>query len=687
MVGCLFVLLTLVAVLACIVGLLIWGLTAARRTLTLAAKTRLLTQTVAVSGGEVLVSDPNSELNGLKINVPPNAYAKETRFIISTQPIKKHRLGELFDPITPLISINNGHGLAAEPMTVEIPIQLGPDEFAMAFFWDRRTGKLEGIPLVDLAADKLTLVTSHFSDLVVSRIKVDKLGNLTIDTGFAPGIDDWQFTNHGSIIAQGGHCAGQSISMMWYYYEKRLGANQRPLYGRYDNNDYGFGTIDFYEDDSWGYRLASIVQYSVDWDAKSRILFNALGWASDRLTWHAFAYSMALTGEPQYVAIGRYEKDENGKDVRRGHAIVAYRIDGDSIYVADPNYPGQTDRTIRYENDAFLPYASGDNAHDIAANGAKAYTEIRYMAKSALVDWDQIGVEYEKMLEGKVGEGLFPAYILSVLRYDPETRRAEWQVDPEVIEIDEAETALVGEDYRGKLRFGVGMPPNSEYQVILYDGITEIETKRAGADGKVVFDVPLTPGVHDLGFYIGSIKAKAVNGQQVEFLYDNDFRRVKVIYERPDLSGVWEGTYQVQEAVNAAKYVEDVLVQILLATGLAKTEAEARAAAAEAIVENPNLYDDRPIRIVLEAIDPEKLDRYRATVQTVADDGTPSEIETEATFKAGIFKVTFKSADGSKMTLTGQLDGKDRLVGIFDITAWGIVKNGITGEWELERVE
>ena len=664
-----------------------WGLTAARRTLSLAAKTKLLTETVAASGGEILVSDPNSEINGLQISVPANAYDEETRFTISTKPIKAHRFGELFDPITPLITIDNGHGFAAEPMTVEIPIQLGPDEFAMAFFFDRRTGKLEGIPLAGLTADRLTLVTSHFSDMVVSRIKVDKLGNPSIETGFAPGVDDWQFTNYGSIIAPGGHCAGQSISMMWYYYEKRLGAGERPLYGRYDNNRYGLGTIDFYEDDSWGYRLASTVQRSIDWDAKSRTMFNALGWTSDSLTWHAFAYSMALTGEPQYVAIGRYEKDKDGKDVRRGHAMVVYKIDGNTLYIADPNYPGQANRTIHYENGAFLPYASGDNARDITASGVKSYPEIRYMAKSAMVDWDQIGVEYAKMLDGKAGATKFPAYILSVLRYDPEAKQADWQVDPEVIEIDEAETVQTGQQYRGKLRFSVAMHSSEDFEVVLYDGTKKIETVHRDNTGRAYFTVPLTPGVHDLGFYITNIKEKTVNGQQFEFLYDNDFRRVKVIYERPDLSGVWEGTYRVADAGKALKYVEDVLTQIVLAFGFVETEAEARAAAAEAIVQNPNLYDDHPLRITLEAIDPEKLDRYRATVQMMGDDGSVIENQVEATFEAGVFKISFVEEMGSRMTYLGQLDGKDRLVGAFDVTAWGLVKNGVIGEWELERVD
>ena len=40
-------------------------------------------------------------------------------------------------------------------------------------------------------------------------------------------------------------------------------------------------------------------------------------------------------------------------------------------------------QVTRIENGAFVPYASGENAQAIAAEGVKLYTEIRYMAKTA----------------------------------------------------------------------------------------------------------------------------------------------------------------------------------------------------------------------------------------------------------------------------------------------------------------
>ena len=52
-----------------------------------------------------------------------------------------------------------------------------------------------------------------------------------------------------------------------------------------------------------------------------------------------------------------------------------------------------------------------------------------------------------------------------------------------------------------------------------------------------------------------------------------------------------------------------------------------------------------------------------------------------------MFTLTFGESTGTKVTYLGQLDGADRLVGAFDITAWGFIKNGVTGAWEIARIE
>ncbi|GAB1371795.1 hypothetical protein MASR1M45_18570 [Candidatus Kapaibacterium sp.] len=43
-----------------------------------------------------------------------------------------------------------------------------------------------------------------------------------ISSGFRLGVDDWEFVNRGSYISPGGHCAGQTMGALWYYYEMKL---------------------------------------------------------------------------------------------------------------------------------------------------------------------------------------------------------------------------------------------------------------------------------------------------------------------------------------------------------------------------------------------------------------------------------------------------------------------------------
>jgi hypothetical protein len=664
-------------------GVFFWWANRPSDMIALGRREKVSPQKIISAEGTLTVNDPGNPIDGLSISVPEGAYENETPFTISTRPIEEHKFGPDFNPVTPLIHVDNGGAFAADAITVGIPIQISPNEFAMAFYYDDRSGELEGIPLLELTTDKVTLLTSHFSDFVITKIPFSELLNTNVDTGFAPGLDDWQFVNEGSTIAPGGHCSGQSLTMMWYYYEKYLGAGERRLYGRYDNNNYGYGTIDFQQDDSWGYRWASVAQVD-QWD-KGKAVFRFMGIASPSLTWYSFAYAMKLTGEPQYVAIGRYvqEQDAQGqnKDVRKGHALVAYKIEGNRLWVADPNYPGQSDRYIAFENGALQPYASGDNARDIAANGVRVYPEIAYVGKTSMVDWNKIGAEYEKLLEGKAGEGFFPAEIISYLaEFNPTTGATTWSVLPETLELNEADTVKAGENLRGMLRVAITMAANQDFQVTLYNGTQKIETKQRNGTQGAQFTIPLDVGINDLGFLIENINDNKANY--------TDFRRVKVIYELPDLSGTWEGTWQVENAFNAQRYIEDAIVWALVNTGTVEGEDEARKIVADILVADPNLYNERPLTFVLTAIDPEKLDRYKVDVYQLADDGSTYTYTGEATFSAGIFSLkTDQGSDGTKFNFAGTLAGKDNLSGEFSVTAWLVVKDALTGNWKLERQE
>ena len=115
-------------------------------------------------------------------------------------------------------------------------------------------------------------------------------------------------------------------------------------------------------------------------------------------------------------------------------------------------------------------------------------------------------------------------------------------------------------------------------------------------------------------------------------------------------------------------------------------EDKVREIAAAAIEVNPNLHDERPMIIVLTALDPDKLDRYSARVYPVGEDGTPVQYVGEATYSEGTFTLkTEQGSDGTRFNFSGTLEGKDTLSGGFDATAWWVLKNAMSGHWKLDR--
>jgi hypothetical protein len=369
-------------------------------TLTLGASTQIGSQTIGPKGAEVTLESPNHPLSGLVLQVPPGAYPENQVFKFSAAPITGHTF-KLVNPVTPLITIENGGRLAKELMSVVVPVKLAAGQFAMGFFYDARSGRVEGMPLLARDDKSITVVTLHFSSFFVSAIEKSVLGG-DIDSGFRPGIDDWQFTNHGSYIAPDGHCAGQSVTALWYYDAKPDGAGAT-LYGRYDNDGIKPATPRIWFDDRLGYKFASVVQKDLDDKFRRSFesqFFNGLIGANPEMTWNAFSYAMRVTGEPQMTWI----RAADGS----GHAMVVYRVKAGNLYIADPNYPGNNERRIVYANSQFSPYNSGSNATDIAAGRGKSFDRIGYIAKTACFDWESIAAHWKEFKGGTIGEDYFP---------------------------------------------------------------------------------------------------------------------------------------------------------------------------------------------------------------------------------------------------------------------------------------
>jgi len=384
--------------------------------------TQLASQVISsATGGTTTIQKPGDPLNGMTLTIPDTAYPDDRTFTISSAPITGHNYGSLFNPISPLITISNGGDYSTTPMTVTIPVSIPSGDFAMIFMYNTQTGQMEGMPLIDEDSVSITGVTMHFAQsalsfathrssksgsttqglanstdfltLVVSAIPRNQLGG-DIQTGFTPGTDDWEFPNYGSTVESGGQCAGQSMSMMWYFNEQKEKTGAPPLWGRYNMYGLALGVKPaIWQADTLGYKFASMVQhdYAISVDVRTTAAMQS---ARPSLAFYAFSYAFMFFKQPQYVRLHR----DGG-----GHAIVAYGITGGSLNVADPNFPGIAN-LITQQFGAFQPYNSAENAN----TAGHLYDTVQYMGVSAMINPAEMSNLWAQVQNGTIGNGAFP---------------------------------------------------------------------------------------------------------------------------------------------------------------------------------------------------------------------------------------------------------------------------------------
>jgi hypothetical protein len=475
-------------------------------TITLGTSVDLGSETIGSGGGGVTISKQGDPLDGLSIDVPPEAYKSNLTYKISSAPVVNHTFGKDFKVASPLITVDNGGGYAGQFITVRVPVKIPEDHLAMGFFYDSKTNKLEGMPLVENDANSITVATTHFSSFFIGMIDKAKFLD-EADSGFRPGKDDWQFTNYGSCVEPGGHCEGQSMAAMWYFVTKPDGANTF-LNGTYDKNGIQPKTPELWQDDSYGYRLCSVVQGDLGpsdfaygfWPGLTGRVWkqkdgkwqwvNVKKSVSDQTTRDLFAFAIQMTGEPQMVKIQVKADTSSG-----GHSMVCYKVIGNTLYIADPNYPGKDDRTIQLANGSFKPYYSGANKEEIEAGRGKNYDMIFYAAKSTLIDWNRIPTRWTEFKNGTIGKDRFPEY---KIYYRVGTNPSKYLAENDVIN---SKKVQFGADFNGTLA-GVQ---------IYRDG------KKLSFDSAGNFE--LIGGKNNLGFAIN----KEVNGKlkYVDFIYIN----------------------------------------------------------------------------------------------------------------------------------------------------------------------
>lgn len=380
-------------------------------------------KSVSSAGGKVEVELDNGE--DLVIEVPRGTFPSSSTFTVSTATVTSHNLPDDYRAASPLITIDHGGGFGDEIMHLTIPIELAEGEFACAFFYDDQTGELELIPPVGLSSDRIEVATRHFdgstfrttssitkslgprvqnggetaAKIIVYATTTD-LFNIDVDTKFMPGVDDFEFTNLGSIITPAGNCVGESIASMYYFTNIKPVDNQ-PLFHRYD--EIKASHVEF--DNPLGIKLASVLQ-------ERHNGFNGNEWVEDfsQKVWSWDADELHFKAAAMALSVGL---DQGGKkpvqlwvlntQSFKGHAVVAYKIARKDIHVADPNDPGGTSRKVEYTN-GFVPYISRQRA----GTPPLPFDRIRVIANWALISKRQTKAFWQQVNDGTIGDRDFP---------------------------------------------------------------------------------------------------------------------------------------------------------------------------------------------------------------------------------------------------------------------------------------
>ncbi len=356
--------------------------------------------TVSGAGGTVTVYKTGHPLHNMSLVVAEGAFPVGANFTISATPITGHTFGALLRLLTPLITLDNdGAAVDVGVMRLTIPVNTTSGESVLAFAHNRLTGRTEPLSTLAVSGNTITIALTQCTapatmktttdtnglDLFVAAVDATQLP-ATLQTGFRPGVDSWQFPNRGSYITPGGQCVGWSTTALYYYLVRK---GNVPLYERYDNGDGpGWTTPGFWQDDTRAYRLTAAAQRIEDgrWATYLQALPPVAGSTLDQLDLLACRLAMHFTDEPQLLVLA----DPGGL----GHMVIVTRADAATLWLADPVYPTGTDRKITLTATGFGSY---DN-----------YTEMHYLSRGTMVAWARIRELWAAFDQGVVGLDLYP---------------------------------------------------------------------------------------------------------------------------------------------------------------------------------------------------------------------------------------------------------------------------------------
>lgn len=400
---------------------------------------QVITQNIDASGGSVVVNWPDSPLKGATLSLDPGALGSNSSITLSAAPLTGLNLPAGVTALTPGLGISGASGELGASAALTLPVPAGNDgKLLMLAMADPVSGNVTILPSINQTANSLTalLPTLDARSALASRFAPSRVFGLfapvpgnpasdeaelpssltfmvalnpelldrDFDTGFRPGVDDWDFprmaiadlpflkspANADQSFAAADD--GLTATALWYYVNRRRGGGPQlngstqllagePLSSRA------------------GIRWAALAEKNVPpINQTGSLLIKDWGeWVAsngNHFLWLQFQgiKALMLTTLEQPVPVILLDTDNPDDFQNKPYPMaIAYRTVGNTLYLAWPGSPG-TPVQVQFSESGMTPFTlSNPNGSTVTvrAIGGVHYLNVASSPRLAS-QWSQV---------------------------------------------------------------------------------------------------------------------------------------------------------------------------------------------------------------------------------------------------------------------------------------------------------
>lgn len=372
---------------------------------------------IGSGGGMVTVNQPGSPIHGMTIQVPAGAYASGQTFSISHSSTAGLTAPPGMTPAGRQIRIvPTDLSLSSEPIRLTVPMTVPAGQVGMLLARDPATGRMVVLPTVSQTATSVTAVLGHFNGALLMAGQpgsapqgvsaTDGGGGMVVvptlvlasdldkdrDTGFKPGVDDWEFESiTTTVLAPEQFVSSGSVGTQNWYFQHRKAAGA--LWKRFQE------AADVALSNRLGLRWSAVAMKDVFWPvvATADKLLAPAG-ATPMVAVQSFRSAQAsLMANPTEPQFGLLANDQVTV------AVTVFRSGAGVLHVTHPTNPGAA---------LILQFSASGMTPVQVSEITQPFTDFLLIQPSLFTNQAPLAGQYNAVLAGTIGNTSWPTYDL-----------------------------------------------------------------------------------------------------------------------------------------------------------------------------------------------------------------------------------------------------------------------------------